>query len=79
MNRVRVVFNNVFRSLMRIKGRCNITQLYVMSGIDSFAVLKRKSIVNFRTRVLASQNIYVSAIGQSHYFIQSKLCKWHKL
>ena len=80
MKRVRVAFNNVFRSLMRIKGKCSISQLYVMSGIDSFPVLKRKSIVNFRTRVLASQNTYISAVSQSLYFIQSsKLCKeWLK-
>ena len=68
MKSISVAFNNVFRSIINIKGKCSIREKYVLLGLDSFNVLKRKSI-NFRKRLMSSQNVYVFCIVNSLFFL----------
>ena len=69
MKSISVAFNNVFRSIMNIKGKCSIREKYVSLGLDSFNALKRKSIVNFRKRLMSSQNVYAFCIVNSLFFL----------
>ena len=52
---------------------------YGILNIDSFDVLLRKSIYNFKERLLHSENVIIGAIVNSMFFIDSPLyARWHK-
>lgn len=81
MKRLRIAYNNVYRMFMGVKSICSISKLYVQNGVDGFQCLRRKSITNFRQRILDSVNSYVCAVrGSSHFIFSSHLqMTWHKL
>jgi len=71
--KVKVAFNNVYRKLMSIKRGCSMSMIYVQNNVNPFAVLLRKSVFNFRKRVLESTNSLVKTVVQSVYFLSSAL------
>jgi hypothetical protein len=71
LRNVKVAYNNVFRSFFNIRRSCSVSKFYVNFNIDGFNVLKRKSIVNFRSRLLSSSNNILSIIVNSFYFNRS--------
>ena len=56
-----VAYNNIFRHLFNIKHPCSMSMLYMFFNVDHFTVLMRRSIVNFKTRLLFSTNSFINA------------------
>ena len=75
-NKVKVAYNNGFRSLFNLTGIFSITSTFVNFGMDSFTVLLRKSIVNLYTRIINSHNVLLRCVTSSDFFLaESKLFK----
>jgi hypothetical protein len=76
-NRIRVAFNNVFRSLMGLPWDFSISTYMVLRNLDTFSVLLRKSISSFMNRVANSDNGILCTIFHSLFFQSSRLNrKW---
>ena len=71
LQRVAVAYNNVFRFLLKIRGPCSMSQLFIQNNINPFKVLMRKTICNFRRRLLCSENKLISVIINSTFFISA--------
>ena len=56
MTKIKVVYNNVFRSLMKLKRDTSMSEFIVNNNVDPFIVLYRKVVSSFRNRVLNSKN-----------------------
>ena len=63
-----VAYNNVCRKLFSIGRRDSMSTFYVANNLDSFNVLYRKSIGNFRDRLMICDNSLVRNIVSSVYF-----------
>ena len=73
---LRVAYNNVFRYLLNVKDRCSISHLFLSHNVDCFNVLYRKLVFSLYKRIFGSNNILVSTIASSMYFMyQSNLFK----
>ena len=69
LDKLRVAYNNIFRSLMKIGCRDSITASFLLCGVNSFPVLYRKLIYSFYQRLLKSQNLLIKTIIYSVYFV----------
>ncbi len=67
--------------MFNIKRGESISAKYVSNHIDSFTVLIRKNLCNFRDRLLNCDNNLVSCIVTSVYFMfnSTMSAKWKKL
>ena len=81
INKVKVAYNNMYRSLMTIRTVCSISAQYVQNEVNGFEAIRRNAITSFRTRILNSDNSLVCAITlSSHFTFSSQLQKtWCKL
>jgi hypothetical protein len=74
--KVKVAFNNVFRSLFCIKGRVGITGHFLRNKLLSFLPLYRKCCFSLFQRVFKSDNeLLVFMRTCSHFIFNSKLLK----
>ena len=73
---LRVAYNNTFRYLLSVKGRCSVSQLFLDHNVDSFNVLHRKLVFNLKERVFSSGNNIIKTITSSLYFMH--VSKLHK-
>ena len=74
--KVKVAFKKIYRSLMKLDRRCSITGHMVNLNVDSFDVLIRKSVYNFRERLYKSDNVLIGAVVNSmFFFLQSFVCQ----
>ena len=64
-----VAYNNVFRYLMKVKGQCSISNLFLVNNVDHCKVLFRKAIFSLLSRVLNSDNILIQTIARSQFFL----------
>jgi len=71
INRIKVAYNNVYRKLMAVNTICSISGQYVQNNVDSFQVIRRKSITSFRNRLFNCDNSFVGAIITTTHFIHS--------
>ena len=80
MNRMKVAYNDVFRSLMNVRRGDSISHVYVCENVLGFDALLRKSIFSFYKRVLSSSNILVNTIVSSTYFdlVSKVFSMWKK-
>ena len=69
--RIKVAYNNVFRSIMNIKDRCSISAAYVNCGVDGFDAMIRKLVNEFRKRLDLSTNNIINMFLRSPFFIYS--------
>ena len=60
--RLKVAYNNVFRSLMNIKERCSISEVYVNCGVDGFDTMVKKFVNGFRKQLNSSTNSIINII-----------------
>jgi hypothetical protein len=67
-NKLRVAFNNVFRSLLKLKRDCSISAYMVNNHVNSFYGLLRKQIYGFTLRLRNSTNILVDTIVNATAF-----------
>ena len=69
--------------MKHVKCKCigSISEQYVHNNIDCFNVLVRKAIVNFRFRILESDNSILKGITMSSFFHYSSHLtkKWNSL
>ena len=77
-NKAVVAYNNVYRKMFNVKRGASISAIYTSNNIDSFAVLLRKNLGNFRERLLNCDNKLVSCIVTSIYFMfnSTMAVKW---
>jgi hypothetical protein len=72
---VKLAFKQIFRYLFNIK-RESITARMIEMNCNTFEVIQRKAIFNFRKRILSSQNVLVATIVNSLFFLSSSLNKY---
>ena len=79
--KVQVSFNNVYRILFNLKRPTSISQSMVNNRIDHFKVLMRKQIGNFRKRLSLSDNVLISTIFKSVFFMfySSTSSRWQSI
>ena len=78
--KVKVAFNNVYRSLMSIKRGSSISMAFVQNNLNTFDCLIRKSAFSLRKRIFESENSLVHCVVQSVYFMSSCLSKkWNSI
>jgi len=78
--RVVVGFNNIYRNLFGILWGESLSAIYVNNKIDSFAVLVRKNVYSFKTRLGATSNLLVQCIVSSLFYYHSSCCaRWTKI
>ena len=76
-NRIKVAYNNIFRSLMNIDRRESISAEYVSKNVHSFMSLERKYQYSCFKRVMQSTNVLISTIVSSSYFVHSSILFSH--
>jgi hypothetical protein len=74
---VKVAYNNIFRSFFNVSRNTSVSRELLNHKIDSFPVLLRKSIVNFRRRLLSSCNSILMYL-MSHFHLSTLSQKWKK-
>ena len=75
-NKVKVAYNNVFRSLMCLSRDCSISNMFVQYNVRNFEALLRVHMGSFISRIVNSTNQLVSNLIESAYFtMESKLLK----
>ena len=80
LDRLRVAYNNVFRTLMLVDRRDSVSAAFITKKINHFNVLYRKTVYGFRSRFLDSSNILVKKIACSPAFVYGKLySKWNDM
>ena len=67
-NRLKVAYNNVFRSLMYV-GRRGLSVAFLLYNVDSFKVVLRKAIFSFKKRLCKSANGVVANLINSMFFV----------
>ena len=72
-SKIKVAYNNVFRSLMCLKRDTSISKCMIDNNVDPFVVLRRKLVYGFRERVMSSRNKLVQAVTQSLFFVTSTI------
>ena len=77
INSLKVAYNNVYRHLHNVKPQ-SITGYDVSKNIDSFKVVLHKASYSLFSRGFNSDNILVSTIFNSAYFMFSSklMCNW---
>ena len=73
-----VAYNNVFRYLMKVKGQCSISNLFLVNNVDHCKILFRKATFSLLSRVMNSDNVLIQTMTRSQFFLfQSELYdKW---
>ena len=69
MRKAIVAYNNVYRKLFNIRRGVSMSATYVAHFVGSFNVLLRKNLGSFRQRVLNCDNLLVSNIANSVFFM----------
>ena len=67
--RLKVAYNNVFRSLMKIGRRESISAAFMNYRVDCFNAIMRKGITSLRQRVSLSDNTIIQCCLSSQYHI----------
>ncbi len=80
MKKAVVAYNNVYRRMFHVKRGESISAIYVSNNIDSFNVLIRKYLGNFRERLLHCDNDLVKCIVTSIFFMWNSTLatKWRE-
>ena len=79
-NSIKTAHNKIFKSLMNVRRDYSASALLVENAVDNFNVLMRKLSYSLLRRVMASNNMIVSAISHSLFFYTSGLYQsWNKL
>ena len=68
-SKVKVAYNNIFRSLMKVDRYASVSHAFLLMNLDSFSVLVRANIVNSRKRLLESDNCIIDCIMSSTHFL----------
>ena len=79
--RIKVAYNNVYRSLMCIQRGESISAHYVSSGISGFSEVVRKAMCSFYYRTMESSNDVIRSLVSSNYFVHGSniFGQWNKL
>ena len=79
-NKVKVAYNNVYRSLFFVERGTSVTWSMLLNHVDSFKVSFRKMIFRFRKRLLTSHNFIIYTIINSASFknTSSTMSLWKK-
>lgn len=67
--KVKVAYNDIFRQLLMINRGESVSSLYVANNIHSFTTLQQKFTYSFYRRAMCSENLLVSIIVSSVYFL----------
>jgi hypothetical protein len=70
MTKLKVAFNNIYRSFFNIKSGTSMSMLYVQNNIDPLKVILGKAAYSFRKQALEATNKYIQIITTSVYFYQ---------
>ena len=80
LNRVKVAYNDAFRSLFSYSRNSSASKMFVENGVDTFTVCRRKAAFSLLQRVSKSDNILVQSIFFSRAFCCSSIVsEWKSL
>ncbi len=81
LDKLRVAYNNIFRTFMSIDRRTSVSAAFIDKGIYHFNVLYRKIVYGFKSRISNSDNLLVRTVMQDPFFIyaSSLNSKWESL
>ena len=68
-SKVKVAYNNIFRSLMKVDRFASVSHAFLQMNLDSFSVLVRSNIFSLRKRLLGSDNCIIDCIMSSTHFL----------
>ena len=79
LRRLKVAYNRIFKLLMKINGAVSMSALLLSYNVSHFNVLLRKLIIGFMKRIAESDNILISTIYKSNFYLSSKMfLRWCK-
>ena len=73
LKKLKEAYNNVFGTLLGLKRDCSISMAYVKNNISGFDTLLRNCINGFNRRLYDSDNLLISSIVHSTYFVTSSI------
>ena len=76
LSKVMVAYNNSYRRLMGLQRSCSASGMFVFNKVHSFGEIRRKSIFQFRQRILASSNHIISCIYDCAFY--NSTSTWRK-
>ena len=77
--KVKVAYNNVFRSLFNYDRRASVSQMFVTNNVFNFDSIYRKCVYDFKSRVLKSQNCILLALTRNFYVASNELfSRWQR-
>ena len=81
VQRLKVAYNNVFRSLFTYDRRSSASQMFVFNNVPNFSVLLRKSVFSFMNRIFNSSNELVFTLASNSRILTNELFNhwWNSL
>ena len=81
LDKLRVAYNNIFRTFMSIDKRTSVSAAFIDKGIYHFNVSYRKIVYGFRSRLLNSDNLLVKTVIHDPFFIYASTLnsKWENI
>ena len=76
MSKLRVAYNNIFRSILGFKRRDSASGMFVNIRIDTFEARLRKSCYSFQQRLFASKNMIVKCLTNNSWVRHNYM--WNK-
>ena len=77
LKKVKVAYNNVFRSLFNLSRRSSASSMFAENNVLGFDALCRKNIFNFMSRVSESTNSLVSTLCNSIEVCSDYMYAWY--
>ena len=71
--RLKVAYTRIFKLLMKINGAVSMSVLLLSYNVSHLNVLLRKFIIGFMKRIAESDNISISAIYKSNFYLSCKM------
>ena len=79
MNKLKVMYNNVWRRLLGLPSFSSASTMYATNHIMSLGEVMRRNIYSFKCRLEKSTNVLIAAISSSDRVIDSVFFKfWRK-
>ena len=76
LNQMKVAYNNNLRRFMRLPWRNSASEMFANQSIPSFDELLRIFVFRFRSRIIVSNNLFISSIYISTCRIYSYMWTW---
>ena len=79
--KIKVAYNNSLRYLLNYRRDCSASGMFLENNIDSFDVVRRKSVYRFINRIYDSDNTILKNLTNNilTFYSSSGVCEWYRL